>query len=154
MGFIIHPGLKWCIPCHHLTHCINTFLTINTPCRDTISGHIVLEHLSHVIFFFTLLIILYEIIWISGKFNIVHISNNNVQVSVICMVEIIDHPALYKIKLVSEITYIRCLHIYNIRIRKCLLKQIGDNLRSMSRLHKLTINKADSLIVRETISSH
>ena len=81
------------------------------------------------------------------KAFMVHISYDNIQVGVLCMVQVIDGPAFQQVKLLPEFRDHSRLHVNNLRRGIPFLQQCRDRLGGLARFYQLAIDKALLFII-------
>ena len=95
------------------------------------------------------LVFLNKVDRVSGKLHVIGITNYNIEICVVGMMEIVDFPALEHIEFMSEITYHSCLGINHLCIREGVLKNIGNCFSSLSGFNNLPTDKCCQLICSE-----
>lgn len=72
----------------------------------------------------------------------VHIAHDNIQIGVLCVVQIIDGPALQQVKILPEFRNHAGLYIDDLCIAEPLLQQCGEHLGGLARFYQLPVDKA------------
>ena len=81
------------------------------------------------------------------KALMVHIAHDNIQIGVLCVVQIIDGSALQQVKILPEFRNHAGLYIDDLCIAEPLPQQCGERLGGLARFYQLPVDKALLFII-------